>query len=152
MYSVLMAEPEILLRGKEFHQAVQRDWEATADGNVEDEKTIDLVPDGARHQRKGRLDLFVNELEGDDLGGFVSVIEIKATDWDRVKHPRKLVAAHRRQVWRYIGKYLDLDEVSVCAGMIYPHAPSDLEVKQLVVEHLHEHCLQVVWYYDDEVA
>ena len=119
---------------------------------MEDEKTIDLVPAGARHQRQGRLDLFVNELEDDDLGGFVSVVEIKATDWDRVRRPRRLVQAHRWQVWRYIEKYLDLDEVSVCAGVIYPRAPSDPEVKRLVVEHLHEHGLQVVWYYDDEVV
>ena len=35
----------------------------------------------------------------------VVIVEIKNTDWDKVKHPKKLVGSHRRQLWKYIDPY-----------------------------------------------
>ena len=75
-----MREPEILRRGKDFHKRVQKDWKASAkDDHVDTEHAIALLPKGKYYQRGGRLDIFV-----DELGGFVSVVEIKSTDWDAV--------------------------------------------------------------------
>ena len=75
-------EPEVLRRGKRFHKRVQDDWQQTAEGNIQREHTIDLLsgrsPNGRR--RRGRLDIFV-----DETSDYVSVVEIKATDWDRIK-------------------------------------------------------------------
>jgi hypothetical protein len=56
------------------------------------------------------------------------------------------LASHRRQVLRYVDKYLDDDRVSVCAGIIYPAPPTDPKVRVLVEEYLNGYALQVVWY------
>ena len=141
-------EPDALRRGKEFHRRVQADWAGEVEGaTVRLEKTI-LFPSRYQtvgRQRRGRLDIFIDELED-----FVSVVEIKSTDWDRVlgRNRQKLLAAHRRQVMRYVEKYLDHDHISVCAGVIYPHSPRTAGLKETVEKYLNEHSLQVVWYDD----
>lgn len=142
-------EPEILRRGKEFHQRVQSEWEGpAADGHIYPEHSILVgrVSAGAKRIRRGRLDLFI-----DEMGDFVSVIEIKSTDWDRVKpeNRRKLMGSHRRQVWNYMEKYLDEDEANVCPGIIYPRSPETPGLKEEVEEYLNGWGLQVVWWYDD---
>ncbi len=115
-------EPKQLRRDKEFHYEVQRDWTQNAQGNVEIEKTIslNLTATRLRRRRLGRLDIFLDE-EGD----YVAVVEIKATDWTRIpqRNAQRNLSAHRRQVWRYITKFLDRDHREVCAGIIYPSAP-----------------------------
>jgi hypothetical protein len=136
-------EPEILRRGKAFHRRVQSDWERTAkDGVVRSEHTITLGPDAVRVE-KGRLDLFVEE-----LGDFVSVVEIKSTDWDRVKpaNRRRLAASHRRQIWRYIETFIGREHVDVCAGVIYPSPPRTPGLRREIEELLNDYGLQVVWY------
>ncbi len=76
-----MDEPEQLRRGKLFEKAVQKDWEETAGGQPWIEHTIPLLKGVTRtgRRRHGRMDIFV-----DELGDMVTVVEIKATDWDRV--------------------------------------------------------------------
>ena len=95
--------------------------------------------------KTGRLDIFI-----DDLGDLVTVIEIKSTDWDNIKkgYVKKLLSSHRRQIWKYIEKYLDGDKINVCAGVIYPKSPESNDLKNLVEKCLNDHGLQVVWYYD----
>jgi len=143
-------EPECLRRGKEFHKKVQSDWDMNIkDGNLNIEHTINLLsyPSRAKHIKSGRLDMFV-----DELGEFVSVIEIKSTDWDKIK-PRnihKLLASHRRQIWTYISKYLDNDKIDVCPGIIYPAAPSSNGDRKYIEEYLNSYGIQVVWYYDEQ--
>ena len=112
------------------------------DGTVRSEHSIELAKD-ARRVKSGRLDLFV-----EDLGDFVSVVEIKSTDWDRVKpaNRRRLVASHRRQIWRYIETFLDRERVDVCAGVIYPKAPQTPGLRREIEDLLNDYELQVVWY------
>jgi hypothetical protein len=142
-------EPECLRRGKEFHRRVQRDWSGTVHGAaVHAEKTISFPPAAsatAKRLRHGRLDIFI-----DLLGDFVTVVEIKATGWDVVldRNRRKLLAAHCRQIFRYVDKYLDHDNVSVCAGVIYPMCPSTPGLKDFVETYMNDNALQVVWYDD----
>jgi len=139
-----MGEPESLRAGKHFHKRVQSDWERTAkDGKVYPEHTISLVPNRSAHKKHARLDIFV-----DDTGDFVSVIEIKSTDWDEVKpeNRRKLLGSHKRQVWRYIERYVDLEKVDVCPGIIYKSPPSTPGLREDIEEYLNEWGLQVVWY------
>ena len=129
-------------RGKEFHRRVQAAWKVTADGKIHAEHTIPLgFGTSGRRIRRGRLDLFVNE-----VGDYVTVVEIKATDWDRVKHVVKLLGSHRRQVWKYIEKYLEVDRADVCPGIIYPTAPSTPGLVDRIETYLNEYGIQVVWY------
>ena len=140
-------EPAALKRGKSFHKEVQSDWELTSDGDVISEHTIDLtlVHKNSRRIKKGRLDIFVSE-----MGDFVSVVEIKATDWDKIK-PKNIqrnLASHRRQTWKYIQEYTDKIKIDVCAGVIYPHAPKGSGLKDRIEKYMGEYGLQVVWYHD----
>ena len=90
-------EPEILRRGKEFHQQVQLNWKNTAEGKIHLEHKIarSLNDPNTIRLRRGRINLFV-----DEIGDFVAVVEIKSTDWDKVKstNRRKLMSSHQRQV------------------------------------------------------
>ena len=133
-----------------FHKRVQDDWERTAkDGNLTKEHTIELskIPTIPRRKKRGRLDMFV-----DELGDFVSVVEIKSTDWDKVKenNRKKLLGSHRRQIWKYIEEYLDIKKIDVCPGIIYPNSPTSLGLKEMIENYLNDYGLQVVWYDDDE--
>lgn len=77
----------------------------------------------------------------------VAVVEIKGTDWDRVRHVRRLLGAHRRQVWKYVDPFLE-DGLQVSAGIIYPTAPKTEGLKAEVEDYLNDSGLQVVWYDD----
>ncbi len=140
-------QPKQLKRGREFEKIVQGDWERTAEGNPRIECTIPLLagltPTGRR--RKGRMDVFV-----DDLNDIVVVVEIKATDWDRIlpRNRQRNLASHRRQIWKYIEKFVDGRQQDVCAGIIYPKAPKTKGLKERIEEYLNGHGLQVVWYFD----
>lgn len=142
-------EPEQLRRGKAFHRLVQADWAGTVeDATTRPEHTIRLnaLPRRGTRIRHGRIDIFI-----DQIHDFVTVLEIKATNWDAVKtkNRRKLLASHRRQVFRYIDKYLDHDKVSVCAGIIYPRSPRCPGLREEIETYLNDHALQVVWYEDE---
>ena len=80
----------------------------------------------------------------------MSVVEIKATDWDRIpeRNVQRNLSSHRRQVWRHIDKHLDVDQVNVCAGIIYPKTPTTAGLRERVEEYHGGYGLQVVWYDD----
>lgn len=142
----MSAEAGILKRGKRFHQIVQRDWRDTAkDGRICIERTLELTKQKKAGQRgkRGRMDIVV-----DELGDFVSVIEIKSTDWDRVKKQniQRLLGSHRRQVWKYIEEYIDVLKKDVCPGIIYSRLPRSMQLRRRIEEYLNEYGLQVVWY------
>lgn len=140
-------EPNILRRGKAFHRLVQADWQATAEGRaIRPEHGIALIPEGAQLRRTGRLDIYVDVEEG-----YAVVVEIKSTLWDSVKpdNVRKLAGAHRRQVWRYIDAYLDLEQVDVTAAVIYPEPPRSPELKAFIEGYFDGEGITVVWYRED---
>jgi hypothetical protein len=137
-------EPEQLRRGKEFHRRVQADWEKTAEGGVvhpEHFVELPLLPQTAKRVRKGRLDLFVGE-----MGDFVSVVEIKSTDWDRIKPKNigRLLTSHRRQVWKYVEEFVDNRHIDVCAGIIYPRTPNSDGLRKRVEDYMIEYGIPVV--------
>ncbi len=141
-------EPKQLCRGKQFHRRVQGDWAGTIEGAlVIPEQGIRLIHAGqsTRHIRRGRMDIFIDQIED-----FVTVVEIKSTDWDKVRMNRKkLLGAHCRQVLKYVDEYLNVGMVNVCAAIIYPKSPDAQEIKDEVERHLHKESLQVMWY-DEE--
>jgi hypothetical protein len=132
-------EPSNLWRGKQFHKLIQEEWLATSEGNPQPERTVDRV-----NGRKGRVDLFVDEIGKD----FVSVVEIKTTDWDRIKdsNVRRNVKRQARQVWRYIQCQLELRNLSVCAGIIFPKLPINLALGERIESMFEEEGIQVVWH------
>lgn len=140
----LTTEPLNFQRGKRFHKLVQADWLASAGGKILSEHGIPLAH-VLQKQRHGRIDIFV-----DELGDYVTVVEIKATSWDRIKpaNIQRNLAAHRRQVWRYVEKYLEVDRVACCPGVIYPRAPKTPGLKERIESYLNSYGLQVVWYHD----
>ena len=139
-------EPKILSRGKKFYKRVQQDWKReTKGGKIKNESTIELIGASSKAKRKryGRMDIFV-----DELGDYVSIVEIKSTDWDRIKkkNRRRLMGSHRRQVWKYIVEFTDQKKIDVCAGIIYPKHPESPGLKEEIEEYLNDYGLQVVWY------
>ena len=142
-----LIEPEPLKRGKEFHRLVQKDWLNTAEGNINTEHTIRLFDANKQISlnKKGRLDLFVDEMED-----FVSVVEIKGADWDQIKpaNIQKNLYRHRRQIWNYISKYHDGDKLDVAPGIIYPSEPKTEGLKERVENYLNDWGIQVVWHFD----
>ena len=139
-------EPSNLKRGKSFHNRVQSDWSrAIRNGKLTLEQVIPFCKHSGPfvlHQ-KGRLDVFV-----DELGRPLSVIEIKSTNWNRVKPKNvgKLLAWHRSQLWKYVSTYLGHTPTDVQPALIYPVAPPDEGLKRRIEEYLNEGGIQVVWY------
>ena len=98
-------EPVALRRGKQFHKEVQLDWLQTAkDGIPKAEKTI-IKPSG----RHGRIDVFVDV--DDDEVDMVAVVEIKASDWDRMtlQAVKRNARRYANQIWNYIESQLSDD-------------------------------------------
>ena len=139
-------EPPQLIRGKRFHKRVQQDWEGTVhESPVRPEHTTKLLSKSSRHVRRGRIDIFI-----DQISDFVTVIEIKSTDWDRVRYPKRLLSSHGRQVMKYADKYLEADHMNVCAGIIYQDPPSESELRQEVEDYFDEHCIALLWYDEED--
>lgn len=101
------------------------------------------ISKSAKHERRGRVDLFIEPIED-----FVTVIEIKSTDWDRIDpHNRKhLLSSHTRQVLKYVDKYLQIDNVNVCAAILYPKSPETAGLKEQIEQYTGDHGLQVAWF------
>ena len=140
-------EPEQLKRGKAFHRLIQAEWASEAQGHICAERTI-TKPNG----RRGRVDVFANDA---DPKGVVAIVEVKATDWDRIKakNIHRNVRRQIRQIWSYIesqirdGKYVRGGvEKDVCPGIIFPRRPRDPGRMKLIEELFEEEGIPVVWH------
>jgi hypothetical protein len=133
-------EPESLKRGKRFHKLIQEEWLRTSiDGTPRPERSIKKASG-----KKGRVDILVEEL-GD---GFVSIIEIKTSDWDIMteKNVMRNVRRQIRQVWGYVNSQLDVYGRQVCPGIIFPKLPKDTERLNLIESMFNSEGIQVVWH------
>ena len=122
-------------RGRDFEGKEKKEWNNLQDGSAEFEV-------GTKWKGKnGRIDIRV-----DELGGFVSVIELKATDWDKILSHRIRVTAlrHARQLWRYVEKEIE-EGLDVCPGIIYSNQPSDSALEERITDILNNRFIQVVW-------
>lgn len=136
----MQREPEPLRRGKAFHRKVQADWHAEAEGDVSAEKAV-TKPTG----RRGRIDAFA---DGDDSK---ALVEIKATDWDRMTDGavKRNVRRQIGQIWSYIEGQPD-DAEGVCPGIVFPRRPRDRERMLLIEQMFEEEGIPVVW--EDETV
>ncbi len=143
-----MNEPEPLRRGKRFHKIVQADFgRDSSDGSVRCEAPIELVLKRAAIKKWGRADILITEL--DDV---VAVLEIKATDWDRIKtkNIKKNLWRHQNQLYSYVEKFLEIDKKSLSAYIIYPTRPSSAELYKVIDDYLENYGMLAHWY--DEIA
>ena len=132
-------QPGRLKRGKAFHLGLQADWERSAKGAITRELSANK-PNG----RRGRIDI-----HAESTAPLVAVVEIKATDWDRmtIGAVRRNVSRHARQVWDYVESQL-ASAKEVSPGLIYPSLPRSAARRDLIEALLEEHGISVVW--DDE--
>ena len=144
-------QPAQLKKGRAFEARVKSGWEGEgSEGTERFEEDIELLSGLTRMKRQrkhGRMDIFVN-----DAGDFVVIVEIKATDWDRIlpANVQRNLSSHRRQVWKYIDKHIVGEHIDVYAGIIYPTAPKTPGLQERIEEYHGSYGLQVVWY--DEPA
>jgi len=140
-------EPEPLKRGKAFHKYIQAEWEAEAEGDVFSERYV-IKKTG----RKGRVDVFVND---DDPDGCIAIVEIKASDWDRMTEQavRRNIRRQIRQVWGYVESQVDGENYvstgehrSVSPGIIFPRKPKDVERTKMIEDLFTREGIVVVWH------
>jgi hypothetical protein len=138
-------EPGLLSRGKRFHQEVQACFETDpGDGEARRERFTFLpTPPGARWQRRGRIDLLLDEGEG-----YVVAIEIKNTYWDRIKpaNVRRNLLSHARQLQDYIDWLYESPGYEVTGAIIYPEPPSSQGLRERVETFWDDLAIMVVWY------
>ena len=91
--------------------------------------------------KRGRVDIRLN-LEED---GHIVIVEIKATNWDKLKEHRVRPTAlrHASQIWRYIEDHLS--PLDVTPAIVYPPQPTIPGRKEQVQEIMDERGIQVVW-------
>ena len=141
-----MSEPLNLKRGKQFQKEVQSDFNLkNKSGVICIEKNVSFKKMNDIKQKSGRIDLFFYE----DSEDFVTIIEIKATDWDRIKDKniKKNLYRHSKQLFNYIDKYIDVDKKDVSHGIIYPFPPKKEGLKKKIETWAMElYSFPVYWY------
>jgi hypothetical protein len=122
-------------RGRKFEQWERSHWTGKINSSAEFEAPTEWKG------KRGRLDIRLN-LEED---GHVVIVEIKATQWDKLKEQRVRPTAlrHVHQIWRYIDAHLS--PLDVTPAIVYPSPPTKPGLKEQVEEILNERGIQVVW-------
>lgn len=133
-----MPEPECLLRGKQFQEIVREDFRKNnKDGLLTFEKVRKLS-----RKKTGRLDILVSE-----LGDYVAVYEIKATDWDSIKpkNIKKNAWRHQNQLCKYVNTYIK-ENVDVCVGIIYAAPPKTPGLRETIETYLENYGAPAYWF------
>jgi hypothetical protein len=122
-------------RGRKFEKWEMSQWAGDVNSAAEFE-----APTQWKNKR-GRVDIRL-KLEGD---GNIVIVEIKATNWDKLKEHRVRPTAlrHARQIWRYIEDHLS--PMDVTPAVVYPSPPTTPGRKEQVQEIMDERWIQVVW-------
>jgi hypothetical protein len=126
---------ERVKRGRKFEEWERSHWNGKLNAAREFEASTQWDSKG------GRVDIRL-KLEED---GNVVIVEIKATNWDKIKENRVRSTAlrHSRQVWRYIEAHLT--PLDVTPAIVYPSPPITPGRKEQVEEILNERGIQCVW-------
>ena len=122
-------------RGRKFEKWERSQWTGDVNSAAEFEASTQW------QGKRGRVDIRL-KLEED---GQTVIVEIKATDWDRLMEHRIRPTAlrHARQIWRYIEDHLD--PLDVTPAIVYPSPPTVSGRKEQIEEILNERGIQVVW-------
>jgi hypothetical protein len=122
-------------RGRKFEEWERSHWEGKLNAAREFEASTQWGGKG------GRVDIRLT-LEED---GNVVIVEIKATNWDKIMESRVRSTSlrHSRQIWRYIEAHLT--PMDVTPAIVYPAPPATPGRKEQVEEILNERGIQCVW-------
>ena len=128
---------ELFKRGNQFEQLEKSEWK---DGDFKHACHEHGLSVGSGKKR-GRIDVLIEEYDDS-----VSIIEIKSTEWNRMKphRVRPNVLRHIRQVMKYVYPFWDKG-IDVTPGLIYPADPDSDERRAQVELILEENSIQVVW-------
>ena len=129
-------EPSILKKGKKFHKEIQDNWKKTAEGAIFSEHPITKP-----NKKTGRVDILVDPEED-----MVAVVEIKNSDWDKMKEEnvRKNIKRQARQVWSYIDSQLNKGK-EVSPGIIFSKRPKTLGRLEYIEKIFDDEGIPVVW-------
>jgi len=122
-------------RGRQFEAWERSQW------NGKINSTADFEAPTVWKGKRGRVDIRL-KLEED---GHMVIVEIKATQWDKLKKHRVRPTAlrHAHQIWRYIDAHLS--PLDVTPAIVYPSPPTRPGLKEQLEEILNERGIQVVW-------
>ena len=97
---------------------------------------------------RGRIDLLILQENSD----FIVIYELKATDWDRIKITNiRNIYRHQKQLFKYIDKYSQIDDLWANLAMLYPQPPKDVEKRKLIEEYSPgKYGVPVYWYSEIE--
>lgn len=123
-------------RGRAFERVDRTGWQVPKGGEIRFEASTKWLG------RRGRIDIRI-----DDPGNSVAVVELKATNWDKLGAHRVRATAlrHARQLWRYVNAEVIDQRRDVCPGIVYEQEPREPSRRDLVERVLHAQCIQVVW-------
>lgn len=126
---------ERVKRGRKFEEWERSHWNSELNSAAEFEAPTKW------EGKRGRIDIKL-KLEED---GNVVIVEIKATNWDKIKESelRSTALRHSRQIWRYIEDHLT--PLDVTPAIVYPSPPVTSGRKEQVEEILNERGIQAVW-------
>ena len=140
---------ERLAKGRAFHATVQTAFLTDlVDATGFRERGWRLMTGG-----RGRVDLAVVT---DDREKMLIIIEIKGTDWDKIRADRvkRNVQRHIRQLLAYLDTAIGELEVGqwegVAGALLYPSRPASAESLACIEEAAAEQAIMVTWY--DEVS
>ena len=134
-------EPERVKQGNAFHRKVQSQWVREYQGESRTELIV-RKPNG----RAGRIDLCLDP--GTET---VSVVEIKASDWDQMTEAgvRRKVKRYAAQVFQYVDSQMSGIRTGVCPAMVLQFRPLKAGRAELVERLFNEECLQITWKEDE---
>jgi hypothetical protein len=129
---------EQIRRGKEFERSERSQWTDAEHKGIQPEAEIQW------QGKRGRMDIRLGEATDE----CTLIVEIKATDWDKIlpHRVRPNVLRHARQIWRYIEAELLKPEVKgVHPALVYMAEPKTPGRKEEIETVLNERGIQVVW-------
>ena len=137
---------ERLVAGQAFHQSVQSAFLCgLAGGSGFRERPWRLVAG-----RRGRVDLAV-EVGGSEQ--MLVIIEIKATDWDKIPQARIMrnLRRHLRQLQAYLDTAVEEMETGewpggIVGALFYPAGPASAATRQTIEEVAGEQAIMATWY------
>lgn len=122
-------------RGRAFEAEERAGWDHVPREHIQFEVSTRW------QSKRGRIDIRIDD------GKDIAVVEIKATDWDRLKPGtiRSTALRHARQIWRYIDDHVETQGRSVDPGIVYEFEPTDDAIRLEVERAINGRCVQVVW-------
>lgn len=122
-------------RGRDFEKRERSQW------SPEGSEELAFEAPSRWKGKRGRIDIRLFDAEE----GYTVVVELKATDWDKMRPHRVRPNAlrHARQIWRYIEA--ELRDNDVIPALVYPSPPESPGRKQEIEAILDERSIQVVW-------